>query len=592
MSQEKSLKTMLYLTDLPFGVSIVDIKEFLSKYQDKIIYINLDQNPRSNNNKKPLAIKVLFKDNESANNCRIEMNLRKLRGKSVRIMWDERDISIRYNTKNNIFIKGIPKTTTPREVYEYFLQFGDISSCKLSEKDDGSHNGYGYITYYNIEDAEKAIQESKNKKIFDSNDVEVEHFQKRNERIINSNDNKKIYINNLPEKYSEEELTKLCSEYGKVEYCNIFQDNICKNFGIVQFSSENEAKNALSQLNEKEINGKQLLAKLFQNKYEHKQYLQNSTKRINEQNAKCNLIIKNIPLTAKEEDLTKVFSKYGNVVSTKIEKTKIEKKDGNGYELVSKGFGYISFDNPESAKTAMEDLNGKYLPGFESWSRTLNIELFLTRNERQFSDLNNSNYYMNYQNNPQNYMGQFQYVYPYPEPYYREGGQMFPMPFNQFNNYGNNYNYNYNNNYGFKNNSRGWNKNFVRGNRNNNFRGNKKYNNNRQQKNNNNNINNNNINNYNNNEVEESNKNKIDLTEYNKLESEQDKKDFLGEKIFKAIEDSPIATEKKIDIETIGRITGMIIELPDKKEIIEILENPEVLNSRVLEALKLLEWKD
>ena len=538
-----------------------------------MILINPDQNPRNNNNKKPLAIKVLFKDNESANKCRIEMNLRKLRGKSVRIMWDERDISIRYNTKNNIFIKGIPKTTTPREVYEYFLQFGDISSCKLNEKEDGTHNGYGYITYYNIEDAEKAIEESKNKKIFDSNDVEVEHFQKRNERIINSNDNKKIYINNLPEKYSKEELTKLCSEYGKVEYCDIFQDNICKNFGIVQFSSENEAKNAINQLNEKEINGKKLLAKLFQNKYEHKQYLLNSTKRINEQNAKCNLIIKNIPLTAKEEDLTKVFSKYGNVVSTRIEKTKIEKKEEKGnYELVSKGFGYISFDNPESAKAAMEDLNGKYFPGFESWSRTLIIELFLTKNERQFSDLNNSNYYMNYQNNPQNYMGQFQY--PYPEPFYRDGGQMFQMPFNQFNNYGNNYNYNY----GFKNNSRGFNKNFIRGNRNNNFRGNRRHN--------------NRLKEINNNNEEESNKNKIDLTEYNKLESEQDKKDFLGEKIFKAIEESPIASDKKIDIETIGRITGMIIELPDKNEIIEILENPEVLNSRILEALKLLEWKD
>ena len=87
-------------------------------------------------------------------------------------------------------------------------------------------------------------------------------------------------------------------------------------------------------------------------------------------------------------------------------------------------------------------------------------------------------------------------------------------------------------------------------------------------------------------------KHKIDLTEYNKMETEQDKKDFLGEKIFKAIEESPIASEKKIDIETIGRITGMIIELPDKNEIIEILENPDALNSRIDEALKLLDWKE
>ena len=568
-------KTMLYLTDLSFGISIQDIKEFLSKYEDKIIFINPDQNPRNKNNRKPLAMKVLFKDYESANQCRIEMNLRKLRGKSVRIMWDERDTSIRYNTKNNLFIKGIPKTTTPREVYEYFLQFGDISSCKINEDDFGNHNGYGYITYYNIDDAQKAIEETKDKTIFGTNNIEITHFQKKNERIINSNDSQKIYISNFPEKYNESDITKLCSEYGKVENCNIFLDNLAKKFGIIQFSSENEAKEALNKLNEKEIDGKKIMAKLFQTKYEHKQYLQNSTKRINEQNANCNLYIKNIPLTAKEEDLNRIFSKYGNVISVKIEKNKIEKKGDKGkFELVSKGFGYLSFDKPESAKNAIEDLNGKYLPGFESWNRTLIIELFMTKNERKFAEnqhLNSTNYFINPNNPPYNYVGGFPYPYSYPLP-----GPMPPMSFNQYNNYGNNYNY------GFKKNWRGGNKNNYRNNfRNNNYRGNKKNNNNnRQQK------------NDLNEENKEINKNKIDLTEYNKLEDEGEKLDFLGEKIFKAIEDSQIASERKIDINTISRITGMIIGLPDKNEIIEILENPNILNSRIEEALKLLEGKE
>ena len=568
-------KTMLYLTDLSFGISIQDIKDFLSNYQNKIIFINPDQNPRNKNNRKPLAMKVLFKDYESANQCRIEMNLRKLRGKSVRIMWDERDTSIRYNTKNNLFIKGIPKTTTPREVYEYFLQFGDISSCKINEDDFGNHNGYGYITYYNIDDAQKAIEETKDKTIFGTNNIEITHFQKKNERIINSNDNQKIYISNFPDKYNESDITKLCSEYGKVENCNIFLDNLAKKFGIIQFSSENEAKEALNKLNEKEIDGKKIMAKLFQTKYEHKQYLQNSTKRINEQNANCNLYIKNIPLTAKEEDLNRIFSKYGNVISVKIEKNKIEKKGDKGkFELVSKGFGYLSFDKPESAKNAIEDLNGKYLPGFESWNRTLIIELFMTKNERKFAEnqhLNSTNYFINPNNPPYNYVGGFPYPYSYPLP-----GPMPPMSFNQYNNYGNNYNY------GFKKNWRGGNKNNYRNNfRNNNYRGNKKNNNNnRQQK------------NDLNEENKEINKNKIDLTEYNKLEDEGEKLDFLGEKIFKAIEDSQIASERKIDINTISRITGMIIGLPDKNEIIEILENPNILNSRIEEALKLLEGKE
>ena len=577
-------KTMLYLTDLSFGISIQDIKDFLSAYKDKIIFINPDQNQRNRNSRKPLAIKVLFKDYESANKCRLEMNLRKLRGKSIRIMWDERDTSMRYNTKDNLFIKGIPKTTTPREVYEYFLKFGDISSCKVNEDDFGNHNGYGYITYYNNDDLQKAIEETKDKTIFGTNNLEVSHFQKKNERIINSNDNQKIYISNFPEKYNESDITKICSEFGKVENCHIFLDNLCKKFGIVQFSSDNEAKEALLKLNEKEIDGKKIMVKFFQTKYEHKQYLQNSTKRINEQNANCNLYIKNIPLNAKEEDLTKIFSKYGNVVSVKIEKNKIEKtsekKDEKSkFGLVSKGFGYLSFDNPESAKKAIEDLNGKYLPGFESWSRTLFIELFMTKNERQYANsqlLNNNVTYFPSQNTPPyNYTGGFpySYPYPYPQPYSR---QMYPMPYN---------------NYGYKKGWRGGNKNNYRY-KNNNNRGNKKNINNRQQNNDKKEEIKVNERNDGNEENSEVNKNKIDLTEYYKLEDEEEKKDFLGEKIFKAIENSEIATERRIDLETISRITGMIIGLPDTEEIIEILENPNILNSRIEEALNLLEWKE
>ena len=56
----------------------------------------------------------------------------------------------------------------------------------MKEKEDpnGKHNGYDYITYYNIEDAEKAIEKSKNKTIFNPDNVEVEYFQKRNELLI------------------------------------------------------------------------------------------------------------------------------------------------------------------------------------------------------------------------------------------------------------------------------------------------------------------------------------------------------------------------------------------------------------------------
>ena len=533
--------------------------------------------------------KVLFKDYESANKCRTEMNLRKIHHKSIRIMWDERDTSIRYNIKNNLFFKNIPKTTTPREVYEYFMKFGDISSCKITEDENGNHFGYGYITFYKPEDAQRALEESKDKKIFENNIMEISYFQKRNERLLNSINinNQKLYINNLPEKYTTENLRELCNEYGKVQSCNIFIDNAGNNFGIVQFSSEEEAKEVLNKLNEKEINGYKLSVKLYQTKYEHKQYLQNNTQKLNEQNANCNLHIRNIPLTAKEEDLTRIFGKYGNVLSVRIERTKKENNEGK-IELVSKGFGYISFDNPESAKNAIEALNGKYLPGYESWSRTLIIELFMTKYERQFAEnqeLNTLNYYanLNNQNNGNSNFYNFnQFMYnQLPQMYPMQmqvnqnrpfRGQKFPMSFQP--------NYNFNYNYGYQQ-RRGYQK-YYRGNRNNNYYNKNK---NRQYQN-----RNNKKEGYEN--KNKDNKNKIDLSEYYKLEKEEDKKDFLGEKIFNAIEKSEITAEKNIDVETIGKITGMIIGLPDQKEIIEILEDPTILNNRIEEALNLLNGQE
>ena len=354
-------KTMLYLTDLPYGINILDIQDFLSKYKDSIVKIITPEMAQRNPSKGSLVIKVLFKDNKSADECRKEMNLKKFRHKSVRIMWEERDTSLRYNTKNNLYIKGIPKTTSPREVYEYFSKFGDIFSCKVSEDDFGNHNGYGYITFYRNEDAEKAIEESKGKSIFNSNNVEISHFQRRNERMANNNENNrdKIYINNLPEKYEISELNELCKEFGNVESCNIYLDKICQNFGIVKFSNEKEAQDAKTKLDGKEIEKdgikKKLIVKSYQTQFEQKQFMMNYYSiKSHEQKGNCNLILKNIPLTAKEEDLEKIFKKFGNITSIRIEKNKIEQKEEKGkFLLVSQGYGFISFEKSEEAKKAI-----------------------------------------------------------------------------------------------------------------------------------------------------------------------------------------------------------------------------------------------
>ena len=578
-------KTMLYLTDLPYRISIFDIQDFLSKYKDDIAKImSPEMNQRNIIKGKPIAIKVLFKNNESADKCRKEMNLKKLWNKSVRIMWEESNTSLRYNIKNNIFIRGIPKTTTPREVYEYFMQFGDIFSCKVPEDEQGKHKGYGYITYYSNEDAEKALKETKGKKIFDSLNVEIEHFQKKNERMINNNNennNHKIYINNLPEKYTIAELNSLCKEYGNVLNANIFSDRIGQKFGIVEFTNENEAKDAMSKLNEKIIEKddkkNKLSVQIYQTQFEHKQFLLNQSMKMKETKAKCNLYIKNIPLTAKEEDLEKVFSKYGEITSIRIQKDKIENKDNKDkIELVSKGFGFISFDKPEEAKKALEEMDQKFLPGFEGWNKPLDIDYHLTKNERQFVDNQDSNipnYNMN--NNQMPFMNNMGPAPPMPGGY---GPHMFMpmhpphfpfpmrfpmMPFNNFMGRG----FYHNNFY----NKRGGKRPNYKNNNNRNYYNNNKYNKEKEK------------------EKEEilNIENKIDLSEYEKLETDEEKRNYFGEKVYRAIEESQLAVDKKLDSNDIAKITGMIIEIP-QDEIIETLQNSNLFIDRIEEALRLL----
>ena len=71
----------------------------------------------------------------------------------------------------------------------------------------------------------------------------------------------KIYVGNLPYSISEEKLKELFSEYGEVSEVVIIKDKYSgrsKGFGFVTFNEEEAAKKAISELNEKDIEGRAL----------------------------------------------------------------------------------------------------------------------------------------------------------------------------------------------------------------------------------------------------------------------------------------------------------------------------------------------
>jgi RNA recognition motif-containing protein len=72
---------------------------------------------------------------------------------------------------------------------------------------------------------------------------------------------KKIYVGNLPFSASEEELQKHFEQAGTVESVKIITDQHSgrsKGFGFVEMATDEEAKNAINQLNGVEVQGRAL----------------------------------------------------------------------------------------------------------------------------------------------------------------------------------------------------------------------------------------------------------------------------------------------------------------------------------------------
>lgn len=72
-----------------------------------------------------------FSDTVAAERALDTMNFDSLNGKPIRIMWSQRDPTIRRSGAGNVFIKNLDPNIDTKSIYDTFSMFGNILSCKV-----------------------------------------------------------------------------------------------------------------------------------------------------------------------------------------------------------------------------------------------------------------------------------------------------------------------------------------------------------------------------------------------------------------------------------------------------------------------------
>lgn len=290
------------------------------------------------------------------------LNYALIRGHPVRIMWSNRDPSIRKTGSGNIFIKNLDPSIDNKSLHDTFVSFGNILSCKVAMDGENS-KGYGFVHYETMEMAENAIS-SVNGMLLNDRQVFVGLHVSRKERESKIEEQRamftNIYVKNVDASIDEEKFVEMFSAFGPVISCKLSMDEqtgVSKEFGFVNYENHQDAARAVEEMNNKEINGKAIFCGRAQKKAEREEDLRKQYEKIREEKMSkyqgVNLYVKNLDDAIDEEKLREEFSVYGVITSCKImtdEKTSI-----------SKGFGFVCFSNPDEATKAVTEMNGRLL---------------------------------------------------------------------------------------------------------------------------------------------------------------------------------------------------------------------------------------
>lgn len=321
-------------------------------------------------------------------------------GKPIRIMWSQRDPSLRKSGQGNVFIKNLDKSIDNKVLYDTFSSFGNILSCKVVGDgnkpklvgDIGGSKGYGFVHFESEDAAQRAI-EKVNGMMLAEKKVFVGRFKSRNDRMREFGERAKqftnLFVKNLPDAWNDQALEDAFKEFGEILSHKVAVDEQTgqsKCYGFVSFKEHDQAETACEVMNGKDLEGKLLYCGRAQKKAEREGELKAKYDKLKQERIQryqgVNLYVKNLDDSINDDSLRDAFKQFGTITSAKVITDLDDRRNyPNGVSVPegeddgpptpadgkktgrSKGFGFVCFSSPEEATKAVTEMNGRILGG-------------------------------------------------------------------------------------------------------------------------------------------------------------------------------------------------------------------------------------
>lgn len=183
----------------------------------------------------------------------------------------------------NVFVKNFGEHLDKEKLDALFSKFGEITSSAIRLDQDGKSKGFGFVAYKTHEEAAKAVEEMNDYELEDTglklvvcraqkkherqNELRRRHEQvkaERQQRFQGVN----LYVKNLADSVDDEVLKKHFEQFGTITSVKVMLDDTgrSKGFGFVCFDKAEQASKAVTDMLNKQIEGKPLYVAIAQRK--------------------------------------------------------------------------------------------------------------------------------------------------------------------------------------------------------------------------------------------------------------------------------------------------------------------------------------